>query len=275
MAASSEPSATFALARCESGRQSVGAKLGGKLSRLLARSVVTKRLAMRNAKPVVSFTFDDAPASACDAGARLLEQYQARGTYYISGGGCGALSPGGKLASAAQVHALHAKGHEIGCHTYGHVAVSEVGDDSLTAELERNRCFLQSVDRGIVVRNFAYPFGDLSFRAKRRLEASFDSCRSLRPGVNVAAADLGALRSCQLQNSSIDRQGVLDIVAETVRRNGWLVFTSHDVASRPSRFGASPDLLAFALQAARAGGCHIVPVRQALRIVGGWRAAAP
>jgi peptidoglycan/xylan/chitin deacetylase (PgdA/CDA1 family) len=269
LAALSELSATFALPRSESIGQSTYARLGDKLSRLLARKLVTKRLAMRNARPMVSFTFDDAPVSAADGGARLLEQYQARGTYYISGGGCGAMSPGGTLAAAGQVQALHARGHEIGCHTYSHAAVSDVDDDALTSELERNRSFLEAIDARIAVRNFAYPYGDLSFPAKRRLETYFDSCRSLRPGVNAGVADLGALKSCELQNSSIDRQGILDIIAETVRRNGWLVFTCHDVAPEPSRFGVSPDLLAFALETARAAGCQIAPVREALRAVSG------
>jgi peptidoglycan/xylan/chitin deacetylase (PgdA/CDA1 family) len=35
---------------------------------------------------MVSFTFDDAPVSAATRGAGMLEEYDARGTFYISGG---------------------------------------------------------------------------------------------------------------------------------------------------------------------------------------------
>ena len=43
--------------------------LAGKLTRLLARNVPTKKLTMRNTRPLVSFTFDDAAATACTTGA--------------------------------------------------------------------------------------------------------------------------------------------------------------------------------------------------------------
>ena len=242
------------------------AALRGKASRFLARNVAREKLAMCNTVPLVSFTFDDAPETACVEGARLLERYQARGTYYISGGGCGEISPGGRLATAAQISSLAANRHEIGCHTYQHTAVSATDTDALGAELERNRHFLQSLGGGIVVRNFAYPYGDLSFGAKRYLETQFDSCRSLLPGLNAGSADLGALKVCELQNSTIDRRGVRDVVVETVRRTGWLIFVSHDVGERPSRFGISPDLLEFALESARAAGCRLVTVQDALRL---------
>lgn len=268
MAISTDLTVQFALPRPESTGQSRYAKACGKLSRFLARNVVTKRLTMRNAKPLVTFTFDDAPMSACDAGALLLERYHARGTYYISGGGCGRTSPGGRLAAAEQIKALAAKGHEIGCHTYSHAAVSDVGGEALAAELERNRSFLQALNRESTVGNFAYPYGDLSFGAKRFLEAHFDSCRSLLPGVNAGSVDLGALKSCELQNASIGRQGIQDIIAEATWRNGWLVFVGHDVDHKPSRFGVSPDLLEFALMTAGAAGCQLLTVQDALRILG-------
>ena len=250
-------------------RKSPLARIGGKVSRFMARNIATKTLVMRNDRPLVTFTFDDAPVSACTTGAALLGHYRARGTFYISGGGCGLMSPGGLLATADQLKELYTAGHEIGCHTFSHAAVAAFRRNTLVAELERNRTFLQEIHHDLVVRNFAYPYGDLSFRAKQCLEVHFNSCRSLRPGVNVGAIDLGALKSCELQNSSIGRQGVLDIIAAAVRQKGWLIFVSHDVDNQPSQFGVSPDLLEFALNAARTAGCQLVSVRDALTILGG------
>jgi len=259
----------FALSRPDDREQSRFGRFGGKLSRFLARNVATKTLAMRNDRPLVTFTFDDAPASACATGAALLERYQARGTFYISGGGCGLMSPGGRLASAEQLKALYTAGHEIGCHTFSHAAVGAVSRNTLIDEVERNRIFLQGVHRDVGVRNFAYPYGDLSFPAKRCMAAYFDSCRSLRPGVNAGVIDLAALKSYELQNSSIGRQGILDIIAATVRQHGWLIFVSHDVDDQPSRFGTSPDLLEFTLFTAAAARCQIVSVGNALQILRG------
>jgi peptidoglycan/xylan/chitin deacetylase (PgdA/CDA1 family) len=39
---------------------------------------------------MVSFTFDDIPKSAATIGAAILEEYDARGTFYVSGGLVGA-----------------------------------------------------------------------------------------------------------------------------------------------------------------------------------------
>ena len=219
----------------------------------MARNIATKTLVMRNDRPLVTFTFDDAPVSACTAGAALLGQYRGHGTFYISGGGCGLMSPGGPLATAKQLKELYTAGHEIGCHTFSHAAVAAVGRNALVAELERNRTFLQEIHHDLVPRNFAYPYGDLSFRAKQCLKTHFNSCRSLRPGMNVGVIDLGALKSCELQNSSIGCQGILDIIAAAVRQKGWLIFVSHDVDSQPSQFGVSPDLLEFALNTRQDG----------------------
>jgi len=261
----------FALPRAE---QSRPARALGKLSRLAARTIATKTLALTNEKPLVSFSFDDAPESACMTGAALLEEHKARGTYYISGAGCGSAGYCGRLATAEHLKALAARGHEIGCHTYSHVAVARVGQQTLAGEISRNGAFLQSVQSVRARNNFAYPYGEFSLGTKFYLQRQFDSCRSLRPGVNVGSADLGALKSCELQNASIDRRGVAAIIAEAVRVNGWLIFTCHDVAAAPSRFGVSPDFLAFALATARDAGCHLASVREALLILRG-RVAYP
>ena len=113
--------------------------LAGKLTRLLARNVPTKKLTMRNTRPLVSFTFDDAAATACTAGAALLEQFHARGTFYISGEKCGKPSPTGRLATTEQLQALHAKGHEIACHTFSHMRVVGISRQALKSDLDRNR----------------------------------------------------------------------------------------------------------------------------------------
>ena len=262
---SHETATRFALPRPERGRP-LSARLAAKTSRFLARHTRSKALTLGNAVPMVTFTFDDVPVSACSTGAAILEQYDARGTFFVAGAGCGVDSPGGALATPAQLRALHANGHEIGCHTYSHPAVSDLGSAELLADLDSNRRFLSGIDRGIAVRNFAYPYGDLSFRTKRLLEGRFDSCRSLLRGVNEGVADLGALKTCPLEDATIDRGGILAFIASTVRSNGWLIFSSHDVAARPSEFGVTPDLLDFAVRASRDSGCRLATIADAIAL---------
>jgi peptidoglycan/xylan/chitin deacetylase (PgdA/CDA1 family) len=243
--------------------------LAVKFTRFLARNVPAKKLAMRNARPLVSFTFDDAAASACIIGAALLEQFHARSTFYISGEKCGKPSPTGRLATAEQLKALHAKGHEIACHSYSHTPVVGISRQALASDLDRNRFFLQGILGNIPISNFAYPYGDISFATKRYLGGRYDSCRALTPGVNADVADLSVLKCNALEQTSIGRQGVSHLIAETVRRNGWLLFASHDVSDAPSQYGVRPDLLNFALRGALAAGCRLVTVAQALRILRG------
>jgi len=243
--------------------------LAGKLTRLLARNLPTKKLTMRNTRPLVSFTFDDAAATACAAGAALLEQVHARGTFYISGEKCGKPSPTGRLATVEQLKALHGKGHEIACHTFSHTPVVGISRQALASDLDRNLCFLHSAVGHIPVRNFAYPYGDISFSTKRYLGVRYDSCRATTPGVNADVADLGVLKSNALEQATIGRQGVSHLITETVRRNGWLLFAIHDVNDVPSQYGVRPELLTFALRSALAAGCRLVTVVQALRILRG------
>jgi peptidoglycan/xylan/chitin deacetylase (PgdA/CDA1 family) len=244
-------------------------KILGKASRFLARNVATKKLEMRNKRPMISFTFDDVPASACDTGISILEQHGARGTFYIAGAGCGRNSPVGLLASVDQLRAIWSKGNEIGCQTYSHSAVSRLSRSELELEFSRNQSALKKIDGNILVRNFAYPYGDLSFRARRYLETQFDSCRSVDLGINTHIADLGSLKSCPLENASIDRTKIAALIAETVRTNGWLIFFSHDVTERPSRYGIMPELLEWAVNAARQSGCALLPVADGLKLASG------
>jgi peptidoglycan/xylan/chitin deacetylase (PgdA/CDA1 family) len=244
-------------------------KVVGKMSRFLARNVPTKKLTMRNTQPMVTFTFDDVPATACDLGVRLLERHGALGTFYVAGGGCERNSPVGLLASIDQLRAVYSKGHEIGCQTFSHVAVSSLSRGELDLEYSRNQSALKRIDGNLPVRNFSYPYGDLSFRARLHLETLFDSCRSIDPGINAGLADLGLLKSCTLDNRSIDRAEISRLIADTVRINGWLIFLSHDVCDEPSRFGIQPDLLEFALHNAQQAGLQPVTISQALRIARG------
>ena len=243
--------------------------LAGKLTRLLARNVPTKKLTMRNTRPLVSFTFDDAAATACTIGAGLLEQIHARGTFYISGEKCGKPSPTGRHATVEQLKALYAAGHEIACHTFSHMPVVGISRQALASDLDRNRLFLQSILGDSPISNFAYPYGDISFATKRYLARRYDSCRALTPGVNADVADLGVLKSNALEQATIGRQDVSHLITETVRRNGWLLFATHDVNDAPTRYGVRPDLLAFAMRSALAAGCRLVTVAQALRIMRG------
>ncbi len=108
------------------------ARVTNMASRVLARWNRNKILDMRSGPPMVTFTFDDVPASACELGARIIERHGARGTFYVAGRGCGSANVGGPLrASIDQLRTIWANGHEIGCHTFSHPAVRYMSSEEL------------------------------------------------------------------------------------------------------------------------------------------------
>ena len=237
-------------------------------SRFLARQSRVKMLTLGNVLPMVSFTFDDVPASACELGARILEQQEARGTFYVAGNATA--GPGAPArATIDQLRTIWANGHEIGCHTFSHPSIRQLSLEQLGWELDRNRRALNMISDDIVVQNFAYPYGDLSIRTKRYLESRFKSCRSSHAGINMGTADLGALDAWPLQNASIDRAKVVELIDATAQTCGWLIFYTHDVAEPPSKYGVSPDLLEWAVGTATRSGCALTTVAESLNLIRG------
>src|SRR5262245_36011251 len=84
------------------------------VSRKAARHHCSKPFRMQNDRPLVSVTFDDVPDSAYTNGARILEEFGIRGTFYVAAGTCGYQDEHWQVISREQVAALHNQGHEIG-----------------------------------------------------------------------------------------------------------------------------------------------------------------
>ena len=101
---------------------------------------------MRNATPMVSFTFDDVPKSAATVGAAILEAHGAHGTFYVIGSQVGTSSPLWDMVDGEDVVALHRHGHEIACHTFSHKRACDLDAATLNAEIERNQQYLRSLD---------------------------------------------------------------------------------------------------------------------------------
>jgi peptidoglycan/xylan/chitin deacetylase (PgdA/CDA1 family) len=241
--------------------------LNGVLRRA-ARHSRSKPFALRNAAPLVSFTFDDVPDSAYTNGAAVLEDHGVRGTFYVATGILGAADTHWRVIGRDQVSALHARGHEIGCHTFSHIGVDQLDARALDEECRRNQETLRELCPGIKITNFCYPFGRVSYPRKRQLETRFDTCRGIYEGVNSGIADLGLLRVIELYDRTLTREKLERTLRETRERNGWLIFYTHDVAETPSWIGCSPRLLRETLQAVAAEGMECLTVRDGLTAIG-------
>ncbi len=246
------------------------ATLGGPLQRLsrgLARYVVTKRVHARNDRPLVSFTFDDIPDTAFIHGARVLEDRGARGTFYIAGGLCGTIETDRRLIDASDCVELHRRSHEIGCHTFSHPVVQTLDADVFASELDRNKEFFASLMPDLALENFCYPYGIASLPRKLQVQARFQSCRGSRAGINAGVIDLGMLRAVPIDYKT-DAAMIVRAVDETVRSNGWLIFFTHDVAPDPTWIGCTPQLLDGAIATALRSGCEVVTIHEGLRRIG-------
>jgi peptidoglycan/xylan/chitin deacetylase (PgdA/CDA1 family) len=236
-----------------------------KINHRLATHLRIEPFRLRNEGPMVSFTFDDIPKNAATTGAAILENYNARGTFYVSGSLVSlTASPNWEAVDATDIAALHRKGHEIGCHTFSHKRTCDLDATTLAREIEDNRRYLLSIDPTIKIENFAYPFGYGSFGRKHQLKAAFRSCRSIVPGVNSGTVDLQFLRAIPLIDGCIDRDEIERAMDETQNNNGWLIFYGHDVAEKPSPYGCSPALLSHALEAASRRQIRSLSVAKAL-----------
>jgi peptidoglycan/xylan/chitin deacetylase (PgdA/CDA1 family) len=238
------------------------------ISRKTARHHRSKPFTMRNSAPLVSFTFDDVPDSAYLNGAAVLEERGIRGTFYVAAGTCGGTDTHWRVIARDQVTALHARGHEIGCHTFSHVAVDRLDAAGMAEECRRNAAALRELCDGVQITNFCYPFGRLSWARKLQLQKRFDTCRGIYEGINTGTIDLGVLRVIELYDRTLTPEKLRDVLRETRERNGWLVFYTHDVATAPSWIGCSPALLRSTVAAVQAEGLACLPIRDALHAIG-------
>ena len=238
--------------------------LGARLAHRLAMHVRTRPAMLVPAGPMMSITFDDVPDSACAAGAALLDAYGAKGTFYVSGALVGTRTRHWHVAGAETLAAIHANGHEIGCHTHSHALVVDLDARSVAEEVRRNQACLADLVPGSAVKNFAFPYGYASLSAKRALSATYTSSRSIVPGLNAGRIDRHFLRANPLVDGRMDARRIGRLMDEAVARNAWLIFYGHDVAQAPSPYGCSPALLEAALDAAARRGVPAVSVAEGL-----------
>jgi peptidoglycan/xylan/chitin deacetylase (PgdA/CDA1 family) len=234
----------------------------------LARHLGAVPFRLQNNNPMVSFTFDDPPKSAATVGVPLLDEYNAKGTFYVAGSLVDEWSGHWIGISADEIVELHRAGHESACHTFSHTRTPDLSAAALAAEIEKNRRYLLGLDPSIQIHNFAYPYGLGSISHKKRLSKIFRSSRGIIPGVNSGTVDLQFLRSTPLVNQHIDCDGIDRAFDEAIAQNGWLIFYTHDIAASPSPYGCTPSILQHALEAASRRKIEILTVADALRSAG-------
>ncbi len=240
--------------------------LKGKLRRRLSRLIHRRRANVRLDRPLVSICFDDAPASAAEAGDAVLKSRGVRGTYYICAGMTGHDGPMGPNASVAQIRRLLTEGHEIGCHTLSHLDCGDASTEWIDEEVTKNGWKLAEMGAPAPV-SFAYPYGDVSPRAKRILGERFALSRGLHHGLITNGVDLNQAPAVGIEGPGGEATAArwLD---RALRRRAWLILYTHDVSDAPTDWGCTPASLGRLVDRALEGGAEIVPVREGCRRIG-------
>lgn len=240
--------------------------LKGKLRRRLALLSHRRPVRVSLERPMLTFSFDDAPVTAARDGARVLETRGIRGTYYFSANLAGQTGPMGVYAGGDDARRLAGAGHEIACHTFTHLDCGQAGAAEILGDVERNAEALKAWGAA-PAESFAYPYGDVSTAAKRVLGGRYRTLRTVQAGMVVDGADANQLPSVGIEGAEGEAAALrwLDRAAD---RRAWLILYTHDVAAEPSPWGCTPEALAHLADAAKARGFDIVTAAEGARRLG-------
>jgi len=240
----------------------------GKLRRRLARLIYTRAARFEPlSRPLLTISFDDAPTSAAQAGAALLEKYGARGTFFISAGLCGSDSHLGAYTTEAEIKALQAAGHEIACHTLSHLDCGRASAADIALDLDLNAEAFRRMGLPKAT-TFAYPYGDVSPQAKSILIARFLAARALHHGLIANGADLNQTPAVGIEGEA-GEQTAIDWLIRAEDEAAWLVLYTHDVRDTPSDWGCTPETLERLIVRALDMGFGIVTYAQGARLATG------
>ena len=214
-------------------------------------------------RPIVSFTFDDFPASAAENGAPILSGHGARGTFYASFGRFGQPSLVGRIAEMGHVDRLVREGHEIGDHSYDHRDTLDMTAEEFEASILRNREALKAHRPDLELSTLAFPYGHAEIRTERVARKYFACARTGWKGINHGRIDLTRLRTCPLGRDSGDLGAMKALVDRNRDLRGWLIFFTHDVGDEPSDWGCTPRLLEEVITHAAATGATILNIGEA------------
>ena len=237
------------------------------MRRRAARHLDVEAVEIAPARGVFSLSFDDFPATAWTEAGPILAEHGVKATYYVCGGLCDGVNMGRDQYRVDHLQALHAAGHEVGCHTYGHTSALRMSREALRLSLDANAAWVAERLGGYRMTTFAWPFGDATVQAKQYVRGRFALARGVRDGVNAGREDRGLIKSIGLESRRLPGYDLEALMAEAAGRRGWLTAYGHDVSDRPTDYGCTPDDLDRVLRLAKAAGLEVLPVAAAWEVV--------
>ena len=234
-----------------------------KASRFVSRGVSRSRLPDLNAS-IISFGFDDCPASAIETALPMLEAEGWRATIYVACGLCETENHLGRHMSLKDIVDVCERDHEIADHTYSHLSSNDVSPRAYLADIERNQKTLTEL--GLPrSRHFAYPFGHVSPSLKNALRKRFDTMRGVLTPKNTSQ-DANLLNAVRIYSGK-QFQSALEQIEIAKTKPQWLNFFTHDVRENPSDFGCTPEEFRKIVMAVRESGLRVMTVDDAFRTI--------
>lgn len=246
---------------------SVFRRILSKIDRKYARFASVKTGVGHFKKPIVSFSFDDCPHTAMTAGARLLEEKGAVGTFYVCGGLTDGTENGLPCQTEQDLSRTHENGHELASHLYNHRRCEDLSYEELVREIQQSKCYLEAWLKDEEELHFSYPFGSINLQAKKQISTEFISGRGVEPGINSGRIDMACLKAVALYERQVSKEKIREWIDCNVSQDGWLIFYTHDVSDTPSEYGITPDMLRYAIEYSIEKGCDLMSVKAASRFV--------
>lgn len=238
---------------------SLRSRIGG-VRRYLWCSFHSRLVPLGNRGPIVTFSFDDFPRTALTNGASIVERYGGRATYYVTMGLMGTDNHLGEQFRIEDLRSLIERGHEVASHTFSHLSAQNTSFQVFRQDVDRcEKAIRESISVG-PSNNFAYPYGEVTLTAKKQLGPRMRSCRGTCTGFNGPDVDLNLLRANSLYGDIDQADAAKQLILENENRRTWLIFYSHDVVRKPSRFGCTPALLEAVVSFASDRGARMMTV---------------
>jgi peptidoglycan/xylan/chitin deacetylase (PgdA/CDA1 family) len=236
-------------------------KLISHFNHLKSISLAKRTIQLKSDVPFISFTFDDFPHSAFSVGAGILNKFNVRGSFYASFGMMGGKSELGDLFTEEDARELAKGGHEIGSHTFGHLNSWKTPGDIFEASIIKNQQAAARIIPEFALKTLSYPYTGPHPTIKKVAGKYFMCCRGGGQIPNIGKIDLNLLRSCFIDRwHRDDLEYFKRLIQRNAKEKGWLIFSTHDIATRPSAFGCSPEIFENIVKEAAISGAIILPI---------------
>jgi hypothetical protein len=200
-------------------------------------------------------------------GGDILKSYGARGTYFASLGLMGGTAPTGTMFEPDDLSLAIGQGHEIGCHTYDHYHAGNTAPRLFEDSVAQNQKAFSALFPGYSLQTHSYPSYQPRPGVKRRMQSRFVCCRGGGQVYNRNTADLNCLHSFFIEQSRDEPQKIYSLIDGASLARGWLIFATHDIDPRPTRWGCTPELLENLVRRAVGSGVRILPVIEAWKVL--------